>query len=206
MKYQIVEDCSPYYIRFTWDSLSELIEFVKNQPLDPSLSKVYDKCYTHWNYDSEVSNKILNKLPMNNSMRLNKNRVSVFETPPGQGCGIHKDSSDHRMSINIPIQISDSDCITNWYDDSLFENHALIGDAKFQQYSRNVFTNYKLMDKFPTLKTMIALPNEAILFNTEIYHSWSNINSKNHRKILTLRSVDPGNMYFEDARKILFNY
>jgi hypothetical protein len=203
MLYQIIEDCSPYYIRFIWDGLHEFINFVTDQPLIDNNKTIYNGYYDHCNYDLDIAEKILNKLPINDVIPLMKRRVTIFDTPPSGGCGIHKDGPNIRMGINIPIQILDSDCVTSWYADDTFDNYPLHSDVA---YTRNVFPNFKLMNKFIPLKTMIAVPNEAILFNTEIYHAWSNSNSKNHRKILTLRSVDPGNIYFEDARKILFNY
>jgi hypothetical protein len=183
--------------------LHEFINFVVEQPLTDNNKTIYKRCYDHCNYDLDIAEKILNKLPVNDVIPLMKRRVTIFDTPPGGGCGIHKDGTNMRMGINIPVQILDSDCVTSWYNDDTFENYSLHNDVA---YTRNVFPNFKLMDKFIPLKTMIAVPNEAILFNTEIYHAWSNSNSKNHRKILTFRSVDPGNVYFEDARKILFNY
>jgi hypothetical protein len=52
---------------------------------------------------------------------------------------------------------------------------------------------------------MTAVPNEMILFNTDIYHSWEN-KSKHVREVLTLRIEEDKNLSFLDVRKILFDY
>ena len=51
---------------------------------------------------------------------------------------------------------------------------------------------------------MTAVQGECILFNTEIFHDFDNSKSKNERMVLTLRDVEPGNVYFEDVKKRLF--
>jgi hypothetical protein len=54
------------------------------------------------------------------------------------------------------------------------------------------------------IKSMVAQQNECILFNTEIYHDWDNSNSSNERVVLTLRSITPGSVYYDDVKQILF--
>ena len=51
---------------------------------------------------------------------------------------------------------------------------------------------------------MVAKPNEMILFNTDIFHSWDNTKSDKSRRILTLRAKNYSTFYFDDAKKILF--
>ena len=53
---------------------------------------------------------------------------------------------------------------------------------------------------------MIAQPNEAILFNTEIFHNWDNSLSNNERVVLTLRPTLSvrREIYFDTMKKIMF--
>ena len=111
MVYTIIEDCSPYYIRFKYDGLDELISFIANQPIkqEDILNCIRDgNNYQHYNYNAEVSQQILDKLPMSKDIDFNVKRVAVFTTPPGGKCFAHKDGTAHRVSFNIPIQILDN--------------------------------------------------------------------------------------------------
>jgi len=196
--YTIIEDCSPYYIRFTFDGLKNIINYTTNQT---PVSVVNYVMYSHDTLSLPAAETIISMLPMSNKITFNINRVAVFTTPPNGGCGVHKDGSHDRTSFNIPIEILDNNCITSWYSDEMFEGFPILEKSN---YSRNVYRDYKTMNKFKSVKTMTAQPNEMTLFNTEIYHSWSNYNSSNTRKILTLRSVNAKELYFNDAKKILF--
>ena len=198
--YTIIEDCSPYYIRFTFDGLKNIINYIINQT---PVNVVNYSTYSHDTLNLPAAETIISMLPMSNKITFNINRVAVFTTPPNGGCGVHKDGSHDRTSFNIPIEILDNNCITSWYSDEMFEGFPILEKSN---YSRNVYRDYKTMNKFKSVKTMTAQPNEMTLFNTEIYHSWSNHNSNNTRKILTLRSVDVEKLYFETARQLLFGY
>ena len=123
----------------------------------------------------------------------------MFNTLPYGGCGIHKDGRNRKVSFNIPIEIHDELCITKWYDDSLFAGKEL----KILPYTRNIVRSLDTMQHFPHSKEMIAKPGEAILFNTDIYHSWDNTKSPEWRKILTLKLVED-NVSFQQAKEILF--
>ena len=195
--YNIIEDCSPYYIRFTFDGLADIIKYATAQT--PATIKQY-KGYSHDTLSYTSSSAIISMLPMSTEINLNVNRVAVFTTIPGGGCGIHKDGTNHRMSLNIPLEILDNQCITNWYTDEELTDMALVGDIN---YSRNVYLDYTTMNKFNPVKTMIAHPNEMLLFNTDIYHSWDNTSSSNRRKILTVRPTNPELIFFNDVKNIL---
>jgi hypothetical protein len=197
MLYTIIEDCSPYYIRFTWDGLNDLVEFASS--LQATLYKE-EKGYKHLNYSFSDALKIIDKIPLKDKINFRLELVAIFETPPGGGCGIHKDGTDNRMSINIPIEILDENCLTNWYSNDYYTNSSVNNNI----FTRNIFENYKELNQFKPLKTMIAKPREAILFNTDIFHSWDNTSSKNYRKILTLRSLNQGKIYFENVRQLLY--
>ena len=196
MKYTIIEDCSPYYIRFTWDGLDELIKFIKNQPIENGNILTF-KGYTHINFDFETANAIINQLPMSNDFDFMKTRVALFATHPHKKSSVHKDGADHRFSINKPIEIHDTNCTTHWWTDESLQEFEQANSV----YSRTI--GFKENLPLP-IKTMIAVPNECILFNTDIYHDWDNTKSSNQRTVLTLRVNDPGATYFDDAKKIIF--
>jgi hypothetical protein len=197
MLYTIIEDCSPYYIRFTWNGLDELINVISSSQ---AILYKEENGYKHLNYSFVDAIKIIDKIPLKNNINFRLERVAIFETPPGGGCGIHKDGIDNRVSINIPIEILDENCITSWYSDDI----SVTNPTQANTYTRNIFENYKNLDQFKSLKTMIAKPNEAVLFNTDIFHAWDNTLSTNYRKILTLRSLNQGEIYFEDVKKLLY--
>ena len=195
--YTIIEDCSPYYIRFTFNGLENIIKYANAQVA--ANVKQY-KGYSHDTLSYTSASAIISMLPISTEINLNVNRVAVFTTVPGGGCGIHKDGTNHRISLNIPLEILDEQCITNWYTDEELKDMSLVVDTN---YTRNVYLDYTTLNKFTPVKTMIAQPNEMILFNTDIYHSWDNTGSGNRRKILTLRPAEPESIFFDDIKKIL---
>jgi hypothetical protein len=199
MNYTIIEDCSPYYIRFTFDGLSDIIEFANTQTTELIRQS---PGYTHEHYSIEAADKIISMLPMSTIIKFKNQRAALFNTPPGGGCGIHKDGGEAKVSFNIPIEILDDDCVTYWYNDTELKQLPLnlVGG-----YSRNVWSNWKDLSKFNPVKSMTVKPNEMLLFNTDIYHCWSNEHSKNSRKVLTLRAVDTS-IYFDDMRKLIFGF
>lgn len=202
MIYNIIENCSPYYIRFTFNGLSDIIDYVKVQNRELTMYNRQCSGYMHINYTQLTAINIINMLPMSKLIKFKEDRVALFSTPPGGGCGIHKDGLNHRASLNISISVEDDNCITNWYNDDQFQNISLSDD---NIYSRNIYKDFSKMRKFIPIKTMIARPNEMTLFNTEIYHSWDNTESKCTRDILTLRANDVSNVYYDDIKSILFN-
>ena len=194
--YTIIEDCSPYYIRFTWEGISNLIKTVSEHPID--LSNGLERSgYVHYNYGPEMSNYIVSNLPMKDIVDIDKERVAIFVTPPGGKSVIHKDGKAARYSINLPIIINDDKCITRWYNDELLDTFEKEND----DYSRVIVVNSDLPE--PS-KAITVKSNECILFNTDIYHSWDNGDSSRERRILTLRDSDIENVYFTDIKKILF--
>jgi hypothetical protein len=100
--------------------------------------------------------------------------------------------------------VLDNNCVTNWYSDEDLKDYPI--DNTVNNLSRECLGFVK--ENHIPLKSMIAKQNECILFNTEIFHDWDNTTSQNERIVLTLRIIEElkPQTYFEDVRKILFNY
>lgn len=199
MKYNIIEDCSPYYIRFTHDGLQEIIDYCNSNLPRFNLDS---RTFIHYKFPKEQSEHLLSLIPMADQMPLRKHRVSLFITKPGRYYQAHKDGLFDRFSINYTVQINDDKCITSWYSDNECENYEIV--APLQNKSREC--NGFLKENHTPEKSMIAKQNECILFNTEIFHDFDNRESKSTRIVLTLRIMEEESVstYFEDAKKIIF--
>jgi hypothetical protein len=128
----------------------------------------------------------------------------LFSTDPGSGGGIHKDGGNCRVGFNIPIIVLDDKCVTSWYSDDILPED---GERETSDYSRVAYTwTGDGFDHLPKLKEMVAQPNEMVMLNSDIYHSWDNRKSSNPRRILTLRLVRQDTVYFNDARRAMFGY
>lgn len=194
--YTIIEDCSPYYIRFTHNGIDNIIDACKKIADDTT----YTKPFTHHRFDKDIGENIIKLLPMSNKVKFIKERVSLFVTQPGYYYRAHKDGLDHRCSINYTVKILDNQCVTSWYSDEDLQGYEI--DNLPKKVSREAIGFDK--SKHVPLKSMTAIQNECILFNTDIYHDFDNSKSQNERIVLTLRLENPGDMYFDDVRKILF--
>jgi len=193
--YKIIEDCSPYYIKFTWEDLQDTINFISNQTIDLN-NGIKEESYIQYNFDMKTASNIIYKLPMKNNLTLNYDRVALFITDPGEKSSIHKDGAETRYSINIPVSILDNKCVTEWFSNESLKDFT----QRNNEYSRIV----DAASRPNPIKTMCMKSNECVLFNTDIYHSWDNSNSANSRIILTLRDIDVANVYFDDVKKMLF--
>jgi hypothetical protein len=195
-EFTILEDASPFYIRFTFEGIENLVSACKNYL---NFIEFSDDPFIHFKAPPEIGNSFLKKLPFDD-LDLNGSRASFFITRPGYYYRAHKDGLDHRFSLNLTVEINDSLCVTSWYDDKELSIYPI---DTLQGMSRECL-NFKKENHNP-VKSMTAKQGEFILFNTEIWHDFDNSNSNNRRIVLTLRHTDPKNWYFEDVKKILFN-
>ena len=199
--YTIIEDCSPYYIRFTHSGIEDII----NTCARIADETVYTKPFTNHKIDDDVSKDIMELLPMSNQLKIKKDRLTMFVSQPGFYYRTHKDGVDHRCSINYPIKVLDNQCVTSWYSDDDIQRYKINGNPTLQVpgYQGREVEGFVKSNHVP-LKSMVAIQGECILFNTDIYHDWDNTTSQNERMVLTLRLENPGTMYFDDVKKILF--
>lgn len=195
MNINIIEDCSPYYIRFTYVGMEKVIESCKKE----WFTDRPDRTFIHHRYPVETANTVLANVPWTSSLGLNENRVSLFVTKPGRYYRAHKDGLTHRYSLNYTISILDDKCVTSWYSDDVASNYEL---DTLNGTSRELKGFQK--ENHSPLMSMTAIEGECILFNTEIFHDFDNSKSTNERVVLTLRSKNPESVFFDDAKAIIF--
>ena len=197
--YTIIEDCSPYYIRFTHSGIEQIIDICK-QGLE---GVEFENSFTHYRYPADIREKILRLTPLSQKLDLDPNRASAFVTQPGRYYQAHKDGIDHRISLNYTVEILDNNCVTSWYSDKDLKDYTIVG-LDWTSRSREA-EGFDKSRHIP-LKSMTAKPNECILVNTDIWHDFDNSNSANRRSVLTLRMNNPGSFYFNDVRQALFGF
>lgn len=192
--FTIIEDCSPYYIRFTHSNTKQIVSICQSE----LTNSAFTNGFTHHVLNKHVTQQILQLDPLAKNLVLNLNRVSLFVTQPGYYYRAHKDGKENRMSINYTVQILDDKCTTNWYDNAVDQYPLDLLDNR----SREAMGFDK--SQHTPLKSMTAQQDECILFNTDIWHDFDNSQSLNTRAVLTLRSVYPGKFYFEDVKEMLY--
>lgn len=200
MKYTVIEDCSPYYIRFTYEGINEVINYCKLHTPDIQNSD----SFVNYTFPKEHADHLLSIIPMAKQMPLRPHRVSLFMTKEGMYYRAHKDGIADRFSINYTVQVLDDKCVTSWYSDEDLKNYQLDPELIINRRSRECVNFVK--ENHAPLKSMVAKPGECILFNSEIFHDFDNSQSTALRTVLTLRIMDnlQENTYFEDAKNILF--
>jgi len=190
---EIIEDVSPYFLRLNHSGLDNVIDkcllYIKGLTFDST-------GFTHYKFSTDQAKDILDSVPFSSLFNFNLERVSLFVTAPGYYYRAHKDGLDHRFSINYTVKILDDKCVTSWYSDSDLDVYGI--DNLKQKISRECEGFNK--NKHQPLKSMTAKAKECILFNTDIFHDFDNSKSLNERIVLTLRDVNPGQIYFEEAK------
>jgi hypothetical protein len=204
---KIIEDCSPFYIRFTHDGIEDLISLCSS--FLPPIEELPTP-YTHLKLPINQAEQILDAVPLSKYLTFNKSRVSAFISKEGLYYRAHKDGINHRFSINYSIKVSDDKCVTSWYSDEDCKNYDIdiLYHKKGPLHKMGSSRECENFDKskHTPIKQMTAHPLECTLFNTDIFHDWDNSKSTNSRAILTLRAAAEtvGYIYFEDVQKILY--
>jgi hypothetical protein len=179
--FTVIEDCSPYYIRYTHDSLDDIINISSD-----SISNVeFKEPFTHHVLPSDVSNELIKLNPLSQVVELKKKRVSMFVTKPGYYYRPHKDGAATKVSINYSVKILDDKCKTSWYSDAELSSYSLDVETLYSRELNGV-DRYK----HKPLKSLVVKPREVVLFNTNIWHDFDNSESTNDRMVLTFRCVD----------------
>ena len=197
--FTIIEDKSPYYIRFTFDGAEDVMSYCRESVKDKVFSRPGREFHHHAYGEKRAADLLKLTAPISDLIELKKDRISLFVTEPGYCYTAHKDGYDHRMSINFVVQVLDDKCVTSWYSDE--ELAAYPVDTE-KYVSREILEFDKT--KHTPLMSMTAKQGECVLFNTDIFHDFDNSKSSNYRMVLTLRAKATGTVYFDDAKKILF--
>ena len=156
---ELIEDCSPFYIRFTFDDLQKLIDYVKSNADKIMYSDPMAKNYSHLSLQLDVAQNIINMLPFKDIATFIRHRVSIFDTPPGGGSPIHKDGVDNRVSFNIVLTAQDDLCETTWYDEADFQAQPV----PYNSYSRIIHWDHHTMGNiYQPIKRLVAKENEMI--------------------------------------------
>jgi len=206
---ELIEDCSPYFIRYRHTDSDKIIDLSKKFKVNQVDGKYTNK-FVHHRLPLDDAEQILNYIPYVDQFSFLKTRVSLFVTQPRFYYRPHKDGLSCKMGINYIVDVKDNKCVTSWYDDEQFAGRPIdtleaapIGKARSREigdYNRSLE-----WDKIVPVKSMVAKQNDVILFNVDLFHDVNNYRSPNERTILTLRSTND-NIDFFAARKILFNY
>lgn len=210
MTFTIIEDCSPYYIKFTYPGIENVSKYCRENYIYDQLPdmvtgdtyhSITDRNYVLFKLSEDQGRELLNQIPLSTLLLFNPRNCSMFVSKPNCIEMPHKDGTETKCGINFGIDIQDDLCITNWYDDSQFEEY---NKSNVGTISR-IPLGYVEDRHIPAMST-VTKQNECILFNTDIYHNWDNRTSKNRRVLLTLRFKNVGKVYFNDVRKTLFGY
>lgn len=206
MQFEIIEDCSPYFIRYTHTGSDEVIAMCKEQKkllIDPLPNK---KKFIHSRLSEPIGIQILDKVYGGKELSLATQRVSLFVTQSKHYYRPHRDGLAVPMGINYNVDINDDKCITSWYDFESFAGRPI--DNLAGKTSREIADYNRSLEKdvIKPAKSMTAKQGEVLLFNTDMWHDVDNTNSPNERTILTLRSSLFEKINFMQARKILFGY
>lgn len=190
---EIIEDCSPYFIRFTYEGASKVLDLCRTL-LRPNSQEPF----LHYRYPSGIGWNILSKVPLARELNLNPSRVSLFITQPGTYYRAHKDGLHIKWGMNFNVSIRDEECVTSWYSD---EDLAMYPIDNLPTKSSRECEGFEKRNHNP-LKTMVAKEGECVLFNTDIFHDFDNRTSQHERVLLTLR--DSGQRSFEEVRLMLW--
>jgi len=206
MSFQIIEDCSPYFIRYTHPGSDKVIEICKEQKLLMVDSLLKKQSFIHCRLPESVGISVLNNVYGAKELNLSTKRVSLFVTQSNHYYRPHRDGLAVPVGVNYNVDIADNKCITSWYNNSVFAGRPI--DNLPSNTSREIADYNRQLEKdiIKPSKSMIAKQGEVILFNTDIFHDVDNSSSTNERTILTLRSTLFEKLDFFQARKILFGY
>ena len=195
MQLKIIEDCSPFFIRFTYKESERVFDICRREKYLDKPSK-----FIHHAYPTDIAREILSSVPKAEELRLNLNRVSLFITKPHHDYRAHKDGVDMKFSLNFHVKVEDNLCKTSWYSDDDLKHYPI---NPLGMNSRECHKFDKT--KHTPLKSMVAQQGEVTLFNVDIFHGFDNSLSDNERWVLTLRDVGNPRITFDEAKSILFS-
>jgi hypothetical protein len=201
--YKLIEDASPFYCRFQAPCQAQVVDICQ-QIINRT---EYTREFTNQRLEPEDAQRLIDIIPLFDSLGLDKTRITLFVSQPGIYRPPHKDSKDMQFGINYAIEIKDSACITSWYTDEELAGCEYFDGLKPNQQRQlwlREIVDYE-PDTHPPAKTMTAQAGEMTLFNVGLFHDWDNRLSPNRRILLTLRPPQGSTLTFEQARQIILD-
>ena len=204
--FQILEDGSPFFIRFKYVDIENFIKFARENfhvvnyenslIADPDVGNHYLPIT-----DPQLLNQFLDMVPFTNLLPMNTERVAYLASKPYTMSHLHIDNAS--ISLNYGISMADDLCVTSWYDYDLVEKtYYSKNNMPWDRHSVSIPQITE--NKIPSIKSFIQQEGECTLFNSDYYHCVDNSNSPNHRIVLTFRLAPPTIMNFEQVKKWLF--
>ena len=205
IKHTVIEDASPYFVRFTHPGIEKIIDLcnkvdIEREPVvNASLAYNRNPNFYTVQIPDDIVGELLSNIPM--SKTLHFQCAMLFVSKPGADFPIHKDGSSCTFGFNYTVKILDDKCETHFYNDSILENLDMVKEVnKHGNVVRIVPTD---SSNHPAAeKTMVAKEGECLLFNAGMFHDWDNTASDNVRVILVLRSLEGDKLSFDDAKKL----
>jgi hypothetical protein len=208
MAYTILEDCSPYYVRFTHPDIDKIVAICQAQNIDavgPEIPAtrvgIRPSNFKTVRLDAASSAGIAPCLPWDSTF---PNSVyTLFVSDPGLQFPIHKDAAADNFGINYVVQVQDNGSKTHWYDEADITSHITVAYNTDSIVSRTVTTG----DYKPTpIKTLAYEPGVAqgVLLNIGMYHSFENTSATNRRIIMITRCPSNSQYDFATAKKMMF--
>jgi hypothetical protein len=195
MHYEIIEDHSPFYIKFTHPGQAEIIELCQRELAD----QIPVKTFKHHVIPLDRARDILALLPLSQQISFNEHRVSLRTASPGYRHQVHIDLAP--VSINYGISICDDCCETRWYSDRDIEDNFRI----YQTDTSRAIINLEDFQRCPQrpVESLRMQQGDAVIFNSSRYHDFDNSGSPHPRCILTLRLFSK-NIQFDFLKRAMF--
>jgi len=201
--FRIIEDCSPFFVKFTYDGFEEDFKLLQDNFDKNNIINWQDQTKVNKNIKKHVFSYNATKddpelcqfLAENNKCAKLFNLVTrgYHMTGPGGGGIAHLDRNRLGViagaKIFYVVEMPDDKCITSW-----FNNDNLVLDGRF-------VIDATAPLPAPVVSTTMR-STEAVLFNTGIFHDWWNHSDKD-RTVLNFYEQDPV-LTFDEMKSKLF--
>jgi len=199
----MIEDCSPYYVRFRHEGSEEIIKMLQKlvvlhkKPLD---------AFTHY-LTTDENRKVVSLGPMRDNPEM-CTKMAIITIPPGAVSTIHSDVQWH---LNYIVNQEGANGVVNWYDPALFNQYPMEYLEKNKQWVPTGYDprlkpgyNPKVDIKYtPPTNTLISarfLEGDVILFNSSLLHDFQNRSITQERSVMISVPADT-NSTFEQAKE-----
>ena len=199
LDYTLIEDASPYYVRFTHPGIENVIKLCQHIDVESTFVSGSDSSFSYKrnpNFSSiqipeSLKKHLFSYIPM--SKYFDFQYTSLFVSKPGADFPIHKDGVETTFGFNYNIKILDQDCKTHFYSDDILETREMLIDRNNKGVGVRIVTTTPEDRPIPA-KTMTAQQGECLLFNAGKFHDWDNTLSNNIRIILVMRSFNTSHL------------